>query len=146
MKHLIVLAALAALGGCATPPPGPANYGTRAPYAYGPAGTVAAAAQPADPHQWHTVSVTPVDLPPGAPRPANVTSEPWPAPAQPAAQPGVVYTTPAPVVVQPPVIIEEPYYRYPPITFSLGFGFGHWHHGGWGSVHVAPRWGRWHHH
>lgn len=139
MKYLFVIATLAALGGCATEPPGPANYGTRAPVAYGMAapGSVTYSSQPADPHQWHTVSVTPVTLPPDAPRPANVTSEPMVAAAP--AQPSVVYTAPAPVVVEQPVIIEEPYYTYPPLSFSLGFGG--WRHGGWGAVHYAPRWG-----
>ncbi len=51
MKKLIfVFASLAALAGCATPGPGPANYGTRG------------YAQSNDPNGWQVVSVTPVPL------------------------------------------------------------------------------------
>jgi hypothetical protein len=145
MKYVLVIAALAALGGCATQQPGPAIYGTRS----------AQYVQPADPHQWHVVSVTDVNLPPGTERPANVTSEPLPAPS--AAQPSVAYTQPyqpgvaygtAPVIVQQPiyaapVVVEDPYYYYPPVSLSLGFMFGSggWHHGGrgYGGLRWSPR-------
>lgn len=140
MKYLFAIAALAALGGCATQQPGPPNYGTRAPTAY---------QQPSDPHQWHVVSVENVNLPPGAPRPANETTTVLPAPS--ASQPSVAYQSapvvvaPAPVYVPAPVIVDpyyEPYY-YPPVSLSLGFMFGSggWHHGGrgWGGVHWTPR-------
>ena len=121
MKKLIVIgAALAALTGCATQYPGPANYGTRG------------YAQAADPDGWQVVSVTPVPLGTGA-RAGDagvVTSSPVvvnPAPASPVYAPQTIYA-PAPVVVQDP-------YWYPPVSIGLGFSFGR----SWGRHHYHPR-------
>ncbi|MGZ3183931.1 MAG: hypothetical protein ACXU8N_15950 [Telluria sp.] len=140
IASLFAIAGLAALTGCATQQPGPPNYGTRV------------AEQSTDPHQWHTVSVTPVNLPPDAPRPANVTVEPMPAvPMAAPAQAGTVTYSSAPVVIQQPavvvpgpVIVEDPYYAAPPFSWSLGimlgrgWGWGGRHHGGWrGGVGVG---------
>lgn len=139
MKKLIVItAALAALTGCATQYPGPANYGTRG------------YAQAADPDGWQVVSVTPVPLGTGA-RAGDagvVTSSPVvvnPAPSNPvyATQPAYsaypaypaypAYGAPAPVVVQDP-------YWYPPVSIGLGFSFGR----SWGGHHhhARPRYHR----
>lgn len=131
MKKLIVItAALAALTGCATQYPGPANYGTRG------------YAQAADPDGWQVVSVTPVPLGTGA-RAGDagvVTSSPVvvnPAPVSPVyvPQPGYpVYTAPAPVVIQDP-------YWTAPISIGLGFNFGRsW--GGHRHYHPRPRYHR----
>ena len=135
MKKLIVItAALAALTGCATQYPGPANYGTRG-YAQAP-----------NADGWQVVSVTPVPLGTGA-RAGDagvVTSSPVvvnPAPSNPVyvTQPGYstypVYAAPAPVVVQDP-------YWYPPVSIGLGLSFGrswsgHRHH-----YHPRPRYHR----
>ncbi|XYJ08753.1 hypothetical protein ACSUZJ_15255 [Telluria sp. B2] len=127
MKKLIVIAAaLAALTGCATQYPGPANYGTRG------------YAQAADPDGWQVVSVTPVPLGTGA-RAGDagvVTSSPVvvnPAPASPVYVPQTIYA-PAPVVVQDP-------YWYPPVSIGLGFSFGRsW--GGRHHYHPRPRFHR----
>src|SRR5438128_1749096 len=61
MKPLAIILAVAALSGCATQYPGPANYGSRAynQSAYNQRGYN----QPADANGWQVVSVTPV--PPG---------------------------------------------------------------------------------
>lgn len=112
MKTLIIIASLATLAGCAT----------QQPYGYD---------SPADPREWRTVSVTDVNLPPGAPRPENYSSQyvdTMPAPAgnsvtYSSAGSVPVYTygpggyVPAPVVVQP-------YYSQPQVSIGLGFGVG----------------------
>jgi hypothetical protein len=133
MHKLAIILSLAALGGCAVAPPGPPNYGTRA------------YAQPADPSQWHVVSVTPVAPGTGA-RAAEAgetgvtTSDTMgynPAPTvvgQPVYVQQPVYV-PTPVYAAPP-LYADPYYWYPPISIGLGFNFGRgWggHRGGWGG-------------
>lgn len=119
MKHLIGLAVLAALGGCAVDQPmrGPGPYGNTA------------MAQPRDPSQWRVVSVTPVPAgtaaqvaaksPDGKPVEFSSTA----VSAMPAAY------LPAPVYVPTPVYVQEPAYYWPPVALSLGFGFGR----GWGG-------------
>ncbi|MFC5460647.1 hypothetical protein [Massilia niabensis] len=121
MKKLIfVIAGLAALAGCATPGPGPANYGTRS------------VAQSGDPSEWQVVSVTPVPLGTGARAgdagvvtSSNVIVNPGPpgAPvygaqrgygAQPFYGPGYGY---------PPVYVQDPYWT-PPVSIGLGLSFG----------------------
>ncbi len=139
MKNFAIIASLAALAGCASPGPGPANYGTRA-YAS------------ADPGQWRVVSVTPVPLGTGARAAAagdtGVTTTYHPAPAAPVYAPEPVYAphpvyVAPPVYVHPPVYVERPSYWYPPsigLGFSFGRGWGHRHHrrGGWsGGVHFG---------
>lgn len=157
MKTLPLILSLAALAGCAVPPPGPANYGTRA--------------YNGDPSQWHVVSVTPVAPGTGAQAAAagdpNNTASPvvesaqapavaaQPAyPAQPVYVQQPIYAAP-PVYVQQPVYVPQPvydpypYYWWPPISIGLGFswfhgdhGHGGWGgggHGGWGGGH-----GGWH--
>jgi hypothetical protein len=141
MKSLIIIVALAALAGCAAPPPGPANYGSRA----------------YDPNGWQTVSVTPVPLGTGAQAAAagqtGVTTTPYvQAPMQAGTTTVVtqpmyvappIYAVPAPVYVAPP----PPYYWWPPISIGLGFNWSHWsggHGGGWhGGGHGGG--GGWHH-
>ncbi len=130
MKMLAIIVSLAALGGCATTYPGPANYGSRA-YAQAP-----------DADGWQVVSVTPVPLGTGASS-ANggvVTSSPVvsysPAPAAYASQP--VYAT-QPVYAAPPIYAPAPVYVdpwYPPISIGLGFSWSNWGHG-----HRGPRYG-----
>jgi len=129
MKKLIfVFASLAALAGCATPGPGPANYGTRG------------YAQSNDPNGWQVVSVTPVPLGTGerAGDAGVVTSsevETNPAPVVAGRQ---VYGAPvygAPVYAPAPLYAPSPYW-YPPVSIGLGFSFGRsWggghHHGGY---------------
>jgi hypothetical protein len=127
MKKLIVITAtLAALTGCATQYPGPANYGTRG------------YAQAADPDGWQVVSVTPVPLGTGA-RAGDagvVTSSPVvvnPAPSNP------VYVTQQPYPAYPvyapaPVVVQDPYW-YPPVSIGLGFSFGR----SWGGHHHHSR-------
>lgn len=144
MKTLAIIVSLAALSGCATTYPGPANYGSRA---YVPA------AQP-DADGWQVVSVTPVPVGTGASS-ANggvVTSTPVTTYSQ---APVVAYGA-APVYVAPPVYAPAPIYAdpfwYPPISIGLGFswsnwGHGHhyggprggWHGGGRGGWHGGPR-------
>jgi len=139
MKKLIVIsAALAALTGCATQYPGPANYGTRG-YAQAP-----------DANGWQTVSVTPVPLGTGS-RSGDagvVTSSPVvvnPAPdnvvysSQPVYAPQTVYGAPvygSPYYGPAPVVVQDPFW-YPPVSIGLGFSFGNsW---GGGHRHYAPR-------
>lgn len=126
MKTLAIIVSLAALSGCATTYPGPANYGSRA-YAQAP-----------DADGWQVVSVTPVPVGTGASS-ANagvVTSTPVPAAAP-------VYGTTT--VVQQPVYVPAPVYApapvyvdpwYPPISIGLGFSWSNWGHG-----HRGPRYG-----
>ncbi|RSZ55281.1 hypothetical protein HF313_15705 [Massilia atriviolacea] len=134
MKNLLLIGTLVALGGCATYPssPGYANRGY---------------AQPSDPSQWRVVSVTPVAPGTGdrvaaaspngsrveySSRPVTVT--------QPVYVPAPVYVQ-QPVYVPAPVYIEEPLW-YPPVSLSLGFGFGRsWGRHGFGSAHVGTGWG-----
>ncbi|CUI09280.1 hypothetical protein LXA47_22670 [Massilia sp. P8910] len=123
MKNLLLIGALAALGGCATYPASP-RY-----------------AQPSDPSQWHVVSVTPVA--PGTGErvaAASPTGSRIEYSSRPVTVVERVYV-PQPVYVPAPVYIEEPAYYYPPVTLSLGFGFGHyWGHGGRGSAYVGRGW------
>lgn len=112
MKKYLPLVMLAALGGCAVAPPGPANYGARAP------------AHGGDPSQWRVVSVTPVAPGTGARVAAESGGK---STIEYSSVPTVVYQ-PAPVYVDP-----QPSYYYPPVSLSLGFVFGrHW---GWGGGH-----------
>jgi hypothetical protein len=122
MKKLAIIVTLAALSGCATHYPGPANYGSRA-YAQAP-----------DPNGWQVVSVTPVPVGTGAAAAASgeagrVTSEPVvtynPAPATVVTQP--VYV-PTPVYAPAPVYADP--YWYPPISIGLGFSWSNWGHRG----------------
>jgi hypothetical protein len=131
MKTLAIIVSLAALSGCATTYPGPANYGSRA-YAQGP-----------DADGWQVVSVTPVPAGTGASS-ANagvITTSPAPAPVYAA---GSVVSQPyygaAPVYVPAPIYAPAPVYVdpwYPPISIGLGFSWSHWsgggHRGGWGG-------------
>lgn len=125
MKKIALIIAVAALGGCAVAPPGPAYYGSR------PVGQT-------DPNGWQVVSVTPVAPGTGAQAQAagtagTVTS----STVQYAAAPVVA----APVYVPAPVYAPRPYYYdpfwYPPVSIGLGFSFGNsWgHHGHWGGGH-----------
>jgi hypothetical protein len=134
MKKLAIILALAALGGCATQYPGPANYGTRA-YAQAP-----------DANGWQVVSVTPVPNGTGAQAAASgdagrvtssdtVTYSPAPATTTIVTQP--VYV-PAPVYAPAPVY--DPFW-YPPISIGLGFNFGHW-----GGGYRGHGGGHWHGH
>jgi hypothetical protein len=123
MNKLAIILALAALGGCAAPYPGPANYGTRA------------YAQPADADGWRVVSVTPVAPGTGAAAAASgdagrVTSSPitYSAPTTVVTQP--VYV-PAPVYAPAP-LYADPYW-YPPISIGLGFSWSNWGRGHWGG-------------
>ena len=117
MKQLLIIAVLAALGGCAVQQPGPG-------YAYG---------QPADPSQWRVVSVTPVPLGTGDRIAASADGSRVEYSSRPV---DVV----APVVVAPPVVYHpEPAYWYPPVSLSLGFVFGrHWSRGH-GRAHFRGR-------
>ena len=122
MKKLAIIVSLgAALSGCATYYPAPANYGTRA-------------VGHTDPEGWQVVSVTPVAPGTGAAAAANGTA-------------GTVTYSPAPTtVVTRPLYVPAPVYApyapfyaeplwYPPISIGLGFSWSHFsggHHGGWG--------------
>lgn len=114
MKRLMIVAALAALAGCAVVPAGPGYYSS---------GAVVQ-----DPYQWHTVAVAPAGG-----QPVQYASAPVAQPAQGYAT-EQVYS--APVYVAPPVYVAAPYYApyyYPPVSIGLDFGFGGWCcHGGWG--------------
>jgi len=121
MKNLVLVAALAALAGCAVDEPG--RYGSRYP-------------QPSDPSQWRVVSVTPVPAGTGdqvaAKSPDGSRVEYSSQPISPAQQ--SMYL-PQPVYVQQPVYVPQPLYvepsfYYPPVSLSLGFVFGrHWSSG-----------------
>jgi hypothetical protein len=126
MKKLAIILAVAALSGCATQYPGPANYGTRA---YN---------QPVDANGWQVVSVTPVPNGTGAQAAASgdagrVTSSDvatyTPAPAGTTVVTQPVYV-PAPVYAPAPVY--DPFW-YPPISIGLGFSWSNWGHGGHGG-------------
>ena len=119
-KLLIVIAGLATLAGCATPGPGPANYGTRG------------YAQSADPDGWQVVSVTPVPNGTGARAgdggvvtSSNIVVNPAPAPVVAAPVYGV-----QPLYAPAPVYVQDPYW-YPPVSIGLGFSFGR----SWGGHH-----------
>lgn len=142
MKLLFTLLSLAVLGGCASAPPAPSNYATR----YAP--------PPADPSQWHVVSVTPV--PPGtgartAAMSGNGSSTQYSAePLASNSANNIVYV-PQPVYVAQPVYIGAPAYYapapyyYPPVSIGLDFMFGRsWGHRGrnFGGVGIGSRWGR----
>ena len=129
MKQLAIIASLAAaLSGCATYYPAPANYGTRA------------YSQP-DANGWQVVSVTPVAPGTGAAAAASgdagrVTYSPAPATVvtQPVYAAPPVYA-PAPVYAPYGPVYADPLW-YPPISIGLGFSWSHWsggHHGGWGG-------------
>lgn len=118
MKSLMVLPVVAAvLAGCAVPGP---YY----------------AAQPVDPYQWRTVSVTPVAPGTAARAGSTVTYSTEPLPAAPA----VTYVQ-QPVYVPQPVYAPAPVYGgpsywYPPVTIGLDFMFSHRSgRGGWGHGH-----------
>jgi hypothetical protein len=123
MKKLAIILAVAALSGCATQYPGPANYGTRG-YAQAP-----------DANGWQVVSVTPVPNGTGAQASASgdvVTYDRAPSSTTYVTQP--VYA-PAPVYVPAPVYAPAPVYDpfwYPPISIGLGFSWSNWGHGGRG--------------
>jgi hypothetical protein len=138
MKTLLTFLSLATLGGCAVAPPGPPAYGTRYP-------------APADPSQWHVVSVTPVA--PGTGERLASSSGTGQAASGPFVQysaPPITSTTPIyvpePVYVAPPMYAPPaPYYYYPPVSIGLDFMFGrswgrHGHH--WGGVGIGTRWPR----
>jgi hypothetical protein len=111
---ILALASSAALSGCATPYPGPANYGTRA-YA------------PADANGWQVVSVTPVA--PGTGATAGDAGRVTSAPIAYSATPVVVAQ---PVYVPTPIYAPAPVYDpfwYPPVSIGLNFGFSNWGHG-----------------
>ena len=132
MLRLVTILAAATLAGCATQQPARPAYAARM------------APQPADPHEWHVVSVTPAQrMANGQLPPVETTSEPLPTASQPAyaaqstAAPQVVYQ--APVVVgpqpyyQPYPYYYQPYYApyYPAFTVGLDFVFGG--RRGWGG-------------
>lgn len=98
MKSLIIIASLATLAGCA-------DY----PTAYNNSG---------DPREWRTVSVTNVDLPPGAARPNNYTSVPVDAATYP-----YTYSSPG-AYSYGPRVYSQPYWNQPQISLGLGFGVG----------------------
>jgi hypothetical protein len=120
MKKLAIILAVAALSGCATQYPGPANYANRAPDADG----------------WQVVSVTPVPNGTGAQARASgdagrVTSSDVvayrPAPAYGSYATESVYV-PAPIYAPAPVYASP--YWYPPISIGLGFSWSNWGHRG----------------
>jgi hypothetical protein len=120
MKKLAIILAVAALSGCATQYPGPANYGTRA---YN---------QPVDANGWQVVSVTPVPNGTGAQAAASgdagrvTTSD------------AVTYNPGPTTVVAQPVYVPAPVYDpfwYPPISIGLGFSWSNWGHGGGHGYH-----------
>ena len=108
MKTLLAVIATAALAGCVVAPT-PRYY--------------AAAPQPSDPYQWHTVPSEPAPSADSYPTRSYSSYEP-------------VYTA-APVYVAPPVYqpYYQPYYYEPALTFGLGVLIGNswgrgWHGGG----------------
>lgn len=115
MKSLLLVpGVLVVLAGCAAPGP---YY----------------AAQPVDPYQWRTVSVTPV-APGTAARAGSTvtyTTEPMPAPTV-AYQPQPVYVQ-QPVYVPAPAYYSPPGYYYPPVSIGLDFVFSHRSGRGWGG-------------
>jgi hypothetical protein len=124
MKTIVaVVAALAALTGCATQRPA---YYTAAPVQ--------------DPYQWHTVSV----LPSGAQAQSGTWTEAAPPPSRVTYSTEPAYTTSAVTYVSQPVYYAPtpvyyapaPSYYYPPVSIGLDFSFGRWCCGGgrgWGG-------------
>lgn len=121
---VVVVAALAALTGCATQRP--AYYTT---------------ARVQDPYQWHTVSVLPAgsqaqqgtwteELPAQPARTVSYSTQPaYTTSTTYVVDPGPVYYAPAPVYYAP-----APAYYYPPVSIGLDFSFGRWCcRGGWGG-------------
>ena len=132
MKNIILIAALAALGGCAV---APSNQGY-----YGGAGAGYARngyPQSGDPSQWRVVSVTPV--PRGTAervysQNGNGSTVQYSSEPVYGSQPVYVQQ---PVYVPQPLYVPEPAYVYPPVSLSLGFMFGRsW---GWGGGHGHRR-------
>lgn len=118
MKTLFVLPLAALiLAGCAVPGP---QYVQR----------------PANPYDWHTVSVTPVAPGTGAAQGgrSEYTTEPAPVyAAQPAYTTQPVYVEQpayAPVYVPAPLYAPAPAYYYPPVSLGFDFVFSN-HRGGW---------------
>lgn len=112
MKSLLVIAVVAALGGCAVGPPVQQRY-----------------AQPADPGQWRVVSVTPVPAGTGA-KVAAESKDGTPVEYSSVPLARAPIYAPAPVYVPPPVYYTEPEYYWPPVSLSLGFVFGNrWGYG-----------------
>ena len=114
MKLLFALFSLAVLSGCAYAPP--TQYGQASRYA----------PPPADPSQWHVVSVTPV--PPGTGASVQYSSEPVPR-----------------TVYVPQPLYAPPAYYYPPASIGLDFMLGRsWGRYGrnFGGVGIGSRWGR----
>lgn len=129
MKTLLIILSVAALGGCAVVPPGPPAYGNRV-------------APPADPRQWHVVSVTPV-APGTGQRLASSTGSSVQYSSEPIVRTAPLYV-PQPVYVPQPLYAPSPYY-YPPVSIGLDFGFGRsWggHRRGrnWAGVGIGSRW------
>lgn len=124
MKNLVIVLALAALGGCATYYPAPAYYGSRT----------------AAPGQWQTVSVTPV--PNGTAAAAGTTvTDGTTTVVQPVYSAPPVYVDPYPY---PYYYAPDPYYWWPPVSIGLGFGFSncchHFRGGGFrGGFHGGVR-------
>lgn len=112
MKNLVIVLALAALGGCATYYPAPAYYGSRA---------------NAAPGQWQTVSVTPVPAGTGA-QAGNTVVDGTTTVVQPVYSAPPVYVDPYPVYYGP-----DPYW-WPPVSIGLGFSWSncchHYYRGG----------------
>jgi hypothetical protein len=136
MKTLLFLISLALLGGCAYQPVvSEPVYGVRM-------------APPADPGQWHVVSVTPVA--PGTGERLAATSG---SAVQYSSEPLIAETPlyvarpvyyPQPVYLAQPVYAPAPYY-YPPVSIGFDFGFGRsWggHRRNWAGVGVGTRWPR----
>lgn len=129
MKRLLAVLSVAALGGCAVAPPGPAYYASRAPQ------------QAFDPYQWHVVSSTPVGatLVSSASQVSYSSAPVYTYSSQPVYAPQTVYVT-------QPVYAPQPYYYTPPVTIGLDFMFGWggrrhggWGHGGWGHGYRGRR-------
>ena len=112
MKTPIIIAAAAILAGCASTPSQQYGY-----------------ARPADPSQWHVVSVTPVPAGTGA-RVAAQTGSRVEYSSGPVTSGSAVYVQ-EPIYAPAPVYSPYPSYYYPPVSLSLGFVFGrHWSSGG----------------
>ncbi len=119
MRRLMSLCVVATLGGCAVAP--------------------APVRVPHDPYQWHVVSVTPVQRPPGSSTQVEATSSPLPAGYAPAqAASGAPVYAPAQVYAPVPVYVPAPTYYYPPVSIGLDFVFGFGRHWG-GRGHYRRR-------
>jgi len=128
---LCSLAVLAQLSGCASAPPGPPQHATRH------------LPPPADPSQWHVVSVTPVPLGTGErTAAASGTGSSVQYSSEPIAR--TVYV-PQPVYVPAPMYSAPAPYYYPPVSIGLDFMLGRsWgrHGRNFGGVGIGSRWGR----